>query len=313
MKKVRSEVTSAVHSLPWLIARDEGLFGDAGLEVEFIHAPQRGRWRARRDGGPSTIGGSDLVSDPRVVDSVGVHLLFEEGACELYRACEWGQVRRAQDSVRGGQIVGKRPTITTHAILVQPGSSIECPQQLAGQPIGVNFHAGSHYVTLLLLEGFLGRDEIRVVHGGRPLERFEAFFRGELAAVTLMEPWISLAEKRGCKNLGEACYVGSDIASADIDRDTYAALQRAVTIAARRFNADKRRYLHYLIDEIPADLGPLAPEDFHLPRLRCTDPAPYSEAEFRKSFEWMRSWDLIDAETTYLDLVQNRISLAGPA
>ena len=310
MKKVRSEITSAIHSLPWLIARDEGLFEREGVAVEFIHAPQRGTWKANRVQGPPTVLGTDLVDDHRVVDSIGAHVLFEGGACEVYRGCEWGQLRRAQDSGRVGQIIGKRPTITTHAVLVPPDSRIDCLQQLANKTIGVNFHAGSHYVTLLLLEGFLHRDEIEVVHAGRPLERYESFLKGNIAAVTLMEPWITLAEKHGCKNLGEACYVGTEIASADIDRETYNALQRAVIDAVRAFNRNKQHYLHYLIEEIPPALGRLTVGDFHLPRLRCTDPAPYSETEFRRSVEWMRTWDLISADTTYLDLVENRLSLA---
>jgi len=310
MRKVRSEITSAIHSLPWLIARDEGFFEREGIEVEFIRAPQRGSWKARRTQGAPTVRGHDLVDDHRAVDSMGVHIVFEEGACEVYRACEWGQLRRAQDSVRGGQIIGKRPTITTHAVLVRADSHIDCLQQLANTRIGVNFHAGSHYVTLLLLEGFLSRNEIQVVHAGRPLERYEALCNGAIEAVTLMEPWITLAEKNGLQNLGEACYIGTEIASPDLDRDTYTALQRAVRNAVHAFNRDKRHYLHYLIEEIPPELGALTVADFHLPRLRCVDPVPYSEAEFRRSVEWMRTWDLIGDDTTYLDLVENRLSMA---
>jgi NitT/TauT family transport system substrate-binding protein len=244
------------------------------------------------------------------VDSIGVHLIFEEGACEVYRACEWGQVRRSQDSQRGGRIVGKRPAVSTQAILVRPDSPLNYPQQLGNKAVGVNFHAGSHYLALMLLEGFLPRDEIKVVHAGRPLERYEALMAGRVDAVGLMEPWIALAEKNGCKSLGEAHYIGADIASADMDRETYNALQRAVTKAVRLFNTDKTRHLHYLINEVPPELGRLTPEDFHLPRLRYVEPAPYSEAEFRKTYEWMLSWGLINENMTFEDLVENRISLA---
>ena len=38
-----------------------------------------------------------------------------------------------------------------------------------------------------------------------------------------MEPWIALAEKNGCKSLGEAHYIGSDIAAPDMDAETYKA------------------------------------------------------------------------------------------
>ena len=306
---VRSEVTSVVHSLPWLIAQDEGLFAEEGLRGESVRAPQRGSWNSKEPGASATITGKDLVADPRIVDSIGVHLIFEEGSCEVYRACEWGQVRRSQDSTRGGRIVGRRPAVSTQAILVRPDAYINYPQQLAGKTVGVNFHAGSHYLALMFLEGFLRRDEINVVHAGRPLERYEALMEGRVDAAGLMEPWIALAEKNGCKSVGEAHYIGADISTADMDPDTYTALQHAISRAVARFNADKTRYLHYLIDEIPPHLGRPTPEDFHLPRLRYIEPGPYSEAEFRRTYEWMRSWDLIDENMTYEDLVDNRISV----
>jgi NitT/TauT family transport system substrate-binding protein len=182
---------------------------------------------------------------------------------------------------------------------------------LTGKVVGVNFHAGSHYLALMLLEGFLHRDEINVVHAGRPLERYEALMAGEVDAVGLMEPWIALAEKNGCKSLGEAHYIGSDIAAPDLDEAAYSALQRAISSAVHAFNADKVKYLHYLIDEIPSHLPRLTPGDFHLPRLRYVEPAPYSESEFRRTYEWMKSWDLINDQMTFEDLVDNRISVVA--
>ncbi len=309
--KVRSEITSRVFSLPWLVAQEEGLFAQEGLEVEFIHAPQRGTWKATGDRAASgEIRSADLVDDHTAVDSVGVHLIFEEGTADVYRACEWGQVRRSQDSERGGRIVGKRPVVACQAIMVPPDSPIEYPQDLRNRTVAVNFHAGSHYLALQFLEGFIGRDEIKLVHGGRPLERYEALSRGDVDAAGLMEPWISLAEKNGFKSVGEAYYIGSDIAAADMDTETYEALQRAIKRSVHIINADKKKYLHHLIDEIPPELGRLTPEDFHLPRLRYVEPSPYSEVEFRKTYEWMLSWGLIDQDMTFEDLVDNRISVA---
>jgi hypothetical protein len=86
LKKVRTEITSVVHSLPWLIARDEGLFQNEGLLAELHRAPDRGVWRRTAGTGDQTIAGTDLVEDHDAVDSMGVHLVFEEGVVELYRA-----------------------------------------------------------------------------------------------------------------------------------------------------------------------------------------------------------------------------------
>jgi NitT/TauT family transport system substrate-binding protein len=82
-----------------------------------------------------------------------------------------------------------------------------------------------------------------------------------------------------------------------------------MSAAVRLFNADKKKYLHYLIEEIPPAYGHVTPEDFHLPRLRYREPSLYLESEFRRSKEWMESWGLIDDRSSYEDLVECRISL----
>jgi hypothetical protein len=83
---------------------------------------------------------------------------------------------------------------------------------------------------------------------------------------------IALAEKHGCHVLAEGVYAGAEILSPELDTDTANGVYRAITRAVRLINADKTPYLHHLIAELPADLGTLSPADFHLPRLRYTDP-----------------------------------------
>ena len=38
MKKVVSETSGAVFSLPWLVAKDEGFFAEEGIDMEFIES-----------------------------------------------------------------------------------------------------------------------------------------------------------------------------------------------------------------------------------------------------------------------------------
>jgi NitT/TauT family transport system substrate-binding protein len=42
MKKVVSEISGTVFSLPWLIAKDHGLFEAEGIEMEFVRARPSG-------------------------------------------------------------------------------------------------------------------------------------------------------------------------------------------------------------------------------------------------------------------------------
>ena len=49
MTKVRSEITSAVHSLPWLIARDEGYFAEEDLDAVPGRRPCNGETTSSSD------------------------------------------------------------------------------------------------------------------------------------------------------------------------------------------------------------------------------------------------------------------------
>lgn len=296
-KKVVNEISGTIFSLPWLVARDAGLFEKAGLDIEFVKA--------------RPLEGYEFVEDHNAVPSIGPHRPFEEGQAAVYRACEWGQVRRAHDSQRGGRIIGKRSAIGVQAILSAPGSPLTHPQTLRNKVIGVGFHTGPHYATLQLLEGYLKRDEIKVVNVS-PREGYEAVLDGRLDAVTLMDPWLTLAEKNGFQKIAEAHYTGAEIASPEVDADTWQQITAVLSDAVRLINADKRRYLHHLIDALPDGYRQqLTPQDFYLPRLRYVAPSPYDREEFQQTYDWLVGWGLIPANASFESLVDNRTALAA--
>src|SRR5207244_10302561 len=135
----------------------------------------------------------------------------------------------------------------------------------------------THYIAMHMLEGFLKRDEIKLCaapNGSRL--RFDAMMRGEMAAATLTEPHITLAEKQGCRTICSAFFHGTEVASERVDAETYAAFNRAVREAVRRINADKRAYLRYFIDYHRAkdpEIGALTVDDLRAGRLVVVDPA----------------------------------------
>jgi NitT/TauT family transport system substrate-binding protein len=298
MKKVTNEFSQAVFNLPWLVAQEAWLFAQEGIEVEFLRARQ---WDAQR--APE--------ADPLKVDPFWRHAPFEEQATASFNACEWGQIRRSNDSTVGGRIVNLRAAVACQAIFVRPHAAITHPQALRNKTIAVNFHAGSHYLTLQLLEGFMARDEIKVVHLGQAQLRYQAMMDGRVDAAMLMEPYIALAEKQGCQVILEGFYVGSEMFAPDLDRETATALQRAITQAVQLINADKKRYLHHLIADLPSELGSLTPDDFRLSRLRYVEPRPYPVEEFERTYHWMRSWGLVPEGAAYENLVDNRVGTAS--
>src|SRR5438552_5221226 len=200
MKKLMLETPAPFQGLPELVAYDEGLFEKEGLMVE---------WADREQGVEKKV--ETHVTSPKGVDPFTSHgKLFEQGKADMYNACEWGNYCRVQDTGIRSRQLGRRSIVTFAAIAVRPDSPVYTPQQLAHRRVGVPFYFGTHYLALHMLEGFLTRDEIvvcSVPHGSR--HRFDLLMKGEIEGTTLTEPYVTLAEKKGCRVVCSAFYHGT--------------------------------------------------------------------------------------------------------
>ena len=297
MKRLVLESTAPFQGLPELVAYEEGLFAREGLAVEW----------ADRDKGVEKKTDTGVTS-PKGVDPFASHgRLLEQGQADMYNACEWGNYCRVQDTSIGSRQVGRRAIVTYAAMIVAPDSPVYTPQQLANKTIGVPFYFGTHYIALHMLEGFLPRELIKVCrapNGSR--YRLQSLLAGEGDAVTLTEPHITLAEKKGCRTICSAFFHGTEVASDRVDADTYAAFNRAVREAVRRINADKRRYLAYFIDYHKArdpEIGTLTVDDLRAARLVVCDPAPIPDDELQRTYEWVRGWGMLEQTASPLHLV----------
>jgi NitT/TauT family transport system substrate-binding protein len=232
---------------------------------------------------------------------------LEQGKADMYNACEWGNYCRVQDTGKSSRQLGRRAIVAYAAIVVPPGSPVYTPQQLANRTIGVPFYFGTHYLTLHLLEGFLPREMIklcRAPNGSR--YRLNAIMRGELEATPLTEPHITLAEKKGCRIVCSAFFHGTEVASERVEAETYVAFNRAVREAVRRINADKKAYLHYFIDyyaKNDPEIAALKVEDLRESRLVVCDPAPIPLDELQRTYDWLKSWGMLEEMTSPLALV----------
>ena len=218
MKKMRLETTSPFQGLAELVADDEGLFAEEGIEIEWVK-----RANTAREVEPK-------ITTPDGLSAFGSHgEAFEKGGADMYNACEWGNYRRVQDTGAKGRQLGRRSIMVWAGIVVAPESEVYSPQQLGNRQVAVPYYFGTHYLTYQMLEGFLPRDLIQTCRAPNgSAARYDALLNGDVEATTLTEPYLTLAEKNGCRIIIEGMYHGTEVASDDIDADSYAAFNRAV-------------------------------------------------------------------------------------
>jgi NitT/TauT family transport system substrate-binding protein len=296
MKKVKASMMNAIHDLPLLVARDEGFFRDQGLDVEIVKTPGSGQ----RD--------SDHQALRANVFDRAMEALYDQGACDQFRMCEWGVMKRAVESTavaghRPAKIVALGSAMSTFAIVTAPKSKIYEPEQLKGRPIAVSPFNGSHFTTLKLLEGFLKREQIRTTFAGTMRERLEAVAKGEVAAASLMEPWISIAEARGLRVLMESHSTRSEAAGDELDGPTLAKMFKAQARAAQAIDKNPAKYAHYLLEEAG---GAIELRDLKLSRMLNAPPTPYTRERFDDNYQWTLSWGLVPPGATYENTVDNR-------
>ena len=205
------------------------------------------------------------------------------------------------------------------ALVVAPASDVYTPQELAHKPVALDYGNGTAYAGLLMLEGAMPRGAITTrAATANAGERFAALMRGEFAATVLQEPWITVAEKAGCRLVSTTFFHGTWVADRTVGVEAYAAFVRASTRAVRRISADKRRYLSYFIREFSGcpEVEALQPEDFSLGRIQLKEPGPIPEDEARWAWEWMAGWGLIEgafAPNTQFDRLVEREAHARAA
>src|SRR3984893_7038773 len=142
---VRIAPNNPVFDLPVLVAIEEGLFEKVGLDV---------RMSARYEDREKTLTEREVLT--RLKEQ-----LFECGSADSYNVCEWTSIDRLERGKRGGNIARLRAAVVAQAIL-SFDETLQTPRDLAGIPVVINEFTGSHYTTLQMLAGAIGRDQVKV-------------------------------------------------------------------------------------------------------------------------------------------------------
>jgi NitT/TauT family transport system substrate-binding protein len=294
-RKTKVAVMNAVHDLPVLVARDRGYFKDEGLDIEFVTTP-----------GMAQVTTSHTVKFDTVFDRP-LDSVYNEGGIDQYRMCEWGIMKRAVEADTEGRrrrkIVALGASMSKFAIVVDKGSRIYEPEMLKDKVISVTPNNGSHFTMLKMVEGFLEPQHVKTTNAGSMPKRIEALRRGDVSAVVLMEPWISVAQKEGLRILIESHSTRSEAASDDVDAATLAAMFRAQARAVEDIERDPTPYVQYLIAEAG---GRLDAKDFQTWRLLHAPPQPYTRERFDDTYNWTVKWNMTVPGATFENTVDNR-------
>jgi len=293
--KPKLAIMNAVHDLPVLVARDKGFFKDEGLDIEFVTTP-----------GMAQVTTSHMVKFDSVFDRP-LDSVYNDGGIDQYRMCEWGIMKRAVEAscqgLRHRKIVALGASMSMFAIVVARDSKYYEPEMLKDQEIAVTPNNGTEFTTLKLMEGFLEPQRVKRTNVGPMLKRLEAVRDGRVAAASVMEPWISVAQKWGMRILIESHSTRSEAAGDDLDGKTLAAMFRAQARAVKEIEKDPTPYIHYFINETG---GLLKPEEFHPWRLLHAPPQPYTRERFEDTYNWTVKWNMTVPGATYENTVDNR-------
>jgi NitT/TauT family transport system substrate-binding protein len=220
------------------VAEEKGYFTAEGLEYSFVLKGDYGIHPVRRD-------------DAGEIKS-GAFETFEAGrdGANVSCACHWATNAAAREGA--GQLVTAAYSVAPCAIVVPPESPVRRPEDLAGVPVGVGYHSGSHFATLQALEGVLPPDEVGLTFQGPPNERLDALLERQVPAATVWGVPLYIAEAFGFRKVVDATFMigflvtGADVAAADVEK-YLAALRRA----QMEIDLRPELYKHYHLRAVP--------------------------------------------------------------
>jgi NitT/TauT family transport system substrate-binding protein len=222
------------------VAEERGFFAAEGLEYTFVtDSGDYGIRRARRDdAGEIKTGAFETFGAGR------------DGA-DVSCACHWATNAAAGE--RSGRLVTAAYSVAPGAIVVPPESPVRRPEDLAGVPVGVGYHSGSHFAAVQALESVLSPEDVKLTFQGPPNERLAALLDREVPAACAWGVPLYIAEAFGFRKVVDATFMigflitGDQASPADVDK-YLAALRRA----QMEIDLRPELYKHHHLKAVPA-------------------------------------------------------------
>jgi NitT/TauT family transport system substrate-binding protein len=220
------------------VAEEKGYFTAEGLEYSFIVNGDYGMSSVQRDeAGEIKTGAFETFGAGR-------------SGADVSCACHWATNTAARE--RSGHLVTTAYSVAPCAIVVPPESPIRRAEDLAGVPIGVGYHSGSHFATVQALESVLAPGELKLTFQGPPNERLDALLERQVPAATAWGVPLYVAEAFGFRKVVDATFMigflvtGADATKTDVDK-YLAALRRAQA----EIDLRPELYKHYHLRSVP--------------------------------------------------------------
>jgi NitT/TauT family transport system substrate-binding protein len=272
------------HRLQEWVAEENGYFAAEGLDYEF---------QAK-----SLAGDSKQTSTVQSADSVPAELrsgAFEDmsagRACDVSSACHWAVNGAA--AAGAGKMWGQAYTVTPSGIFAAPDTSYRRPEDLAGVPVSVGYHSGSHYSVVQALEPFLEPSQINLNFSGLPNDRARLLVRGEIQVVNLFGSQYYIAEQLGYRKITDATFMVGFLIAGDADPEDTKKYFRALKRAQADIDLHVEMYKHYWLREMPEDLAQLVDVKRFGPGERIVF-EPYTKDMYDRTQQWMDAHGLLD-------------------
>jgi NitT/TauT family transport system substrate-binding protein len=283
---VRIAPNNPIFDLPVIVGIEEKLFEQAGLDVQFA-----GTYDDREK--------KDKVEFP--VMARLKEQMFDCGSADSYNVCEWASIDRLEKGKRGGNIAALRASVAAQAIITFD-EALQVPRDLADVPVAVQELTGSHYTTVQMLESALGAEHVKIAAGGLPQQRYADLKSGKFRAVTVMEPFISLALKDGAHIVAASFYRGGEVISRDLSDEQRKAYYDAENKAVDLINADFYKYAHHVA---AATKGALKPNELLKAFVRYKHVDYYDQTTFGRAYDWMKDRGLTEGQSQHSTFVPN--------
>ncbi len=272
-------------ALPLWVAESEGLFEEAGLDVEIVVFPS-----AQERDAALTAG----AIDAHMGDIIAASLLENAGIPVSIATVMLGAT---SEEGRFG-------------VVAAPGSEATSLEDLAGEPIGTSSNTIQEYVLdALAEEEGLAEDQLVKEEVDKVPVRFDLLMNGQLAAAALPEPLLSLAEFQGAtivaedssgENVSQTVLVVSDAyveeaGGAEATGRLLEVWDEAVVIV----NGDPDAWRETLVESarLPEPI-----KDTYAVNTYPSHQLP-TEEQVAAVLEWMDAKGLLETEFGYADLV----------